>query len=150
MRAVVQRVSKARVTVEERITGAVAKGLVVLLAVHPDDSEADLEFMKRRLLNLRIFSDDSGKFNLSLLETGGGVLLVSQFTLFGDCRKGNRPSFSRAAPPEKARALYERMRQSLIASGIEVATGVFGAHMEVDLVNDGPVTLIIDSRKEIY
>ena len=143
MRAVIQRVSRANVTVEGRISGEIGNGLVALVAVPPD-------YLARKLVNLRIFGDGRGKFNLSLREVGGGVLLISQFTLFGDCRKGNRPSFSRAAPPEKAFDMYQRLRQKLQESGIEVAAGVFGAHMNVDLVNDGPVTLLIDSRKEIY
>ena len=150
MRAVIQRVSRANVTVEGRISGEIGNGLVALVAVHPDDREEDLDYLARKLVNLRIFGDGRGKFNLSLREVGGGVLLISQFTLFGDCRKGNRPSFSRAAPPEKAFDMYQRLRQKLQESGIEVAAGVFGAHMNVDLVNDGPVTLLIDSRKEIY
>jgi D-aminoacyl-tRNA deacylase len=150
MRAVIQRVSKASVTVDGEITGNIGCGLVVLLGLDPADGEADLEFMKRKLLNLRIFSDSDNKFNLSLSDIGGEILLVSQFTLYGDCRKGNRPSFSRAAPPELAEKFYERLREQLENSGIGVASGIFGAHMEVSLLNDGPVTLILDSKKGIH
>ena len=150
MRAVIQRVSKANVRVGGKVTGSIRNGLVVLLGVHPEDGRPDLEFMTRKLLNLRIFADDEGKFNLSLMETDGEVLIVSQFTLFGDCRKGNRPSFSRAAPPALANNLYEQLKKRLENSGIKVSSGIFGAHMEVDLVNDGPVTLLLDSRKEVY
>ena len=150
MRAVIQRVSKASVTVDGEITGNIGCGLVVLLGLDPADDEADLEFMKRKLLNLRIFPDSDNKFNLSLSDIGGEILLVSQFTLYGDCRKGNRPSFSRAAPPELAEKFYERLREQLENSGIGVASGIFGAHMEVSLLNDGPVTLILDSKKGIH
>jgi len=111
---------------------------------------SDLEFIKRKLLNLRIFSDSHGKFNLSVKEVRGEILLVSQFTLFGDCRKGNRPSFSRTASPELAESLYHELKDQLAGSGIEIATGVFAAHMEVSMINDGPVTLLLDSRKEVY
>jgi len=150
MRAVIQRVSKAHVTVDGVITGNIGSGLVVLLGMDPDDGDTDLEFMKRKLLNLRIFSDENGKFNLSLSDIGGEILLISQFTLFGDCRKGNRPSFSRAASPELADRLYENLLGLLKGAGIRVASGIFGAHMEVSILNDGPVTLIVDSRKKIY
>lgn len=150
MRAVIQRVSKAHVSVDGVITGSIGSGLVVLLGLDPDDGDTDLEFMKRKLLNLRIFSDENGKFNLSLSDIGGEILLISQFTLFGDCRKGNRPSFSRAASPELADRLYENLMGLLKGAGIGVASGIFGAHMEVSILNDGPVTLILDSRKRIY
>lgn len=150
MRAVIQRVSKAQVTVDGVITGNIGIGLVVLLGLDPDDGDTDLEFMKRKLLNLRIFSDEYGKFNLSLLDIGGEILLISQFTLFGDCRKGNRPSFSRAASPELADRLYRNLMELLKGAGIVVASGIFGAHMEVSILNDGPVTLIVDSRKMTY
>ncbi len=150
MRAVVQRVSRAHVTVDGKAVGIIGRGLVVLLGVAPDDDDADLDFLKRKLLGMRIFSDQHGKFNLSLRDVDGEVLLISQFTLFGDCRKGTRPSFSRAATPEIADRLYERLKMGLEASGIGVAAGVFGAHMEVELLNDGPVTLILDSKREIF
>ena len=150
MRAVIQRVSEAQVSVEGLVTGSIRKGLLVLVGVAPDDTLADLELIKRKLLNLRIFPDSHGKFNLSLIEARGEILLVSQFTLFGDCRKGNRPSFSRAAAPDLAEALYQELKDQLARSGVGVASGVFAAHMEVSLINDGPVTLILDSKKELY
>ena len=150
MRAVIQRVSEAQVSVDGLVTGRIGKGLLVLVGVAPDDTASDLEFIKRKLLNLRIFSDSHGKFNLSVKEVRGEILLVSQFTLFGDCRKGNRPSFSRAASPELAESLYQELKDQLAGSGIEIASGVFAAHMEVSMINDGPVTLLLDSRKELY
>jgi len=150
MRALIQRVTEASVTVEERVTGSIGSGLLVLLGVASDDEDGDIDFIVRKLINLRIFPDAAGKFNLSLSDIGGEILLVSQFTLFGDCRKGNRPSFSRAAPPDLAKLLYERMIMKLEAGGIIVSSGVFGAHMKVSMVNDGPVTLILDSRREVY
>lgn len=150
MRAVIQRVSKASVTVEGRVTGSIGAGLAVLIGIAPDDGAEDIDFMVRKLLNLRIFPDKDGRFDLSLSDIGGAVLLVSQFTLFGDCRKGNRPSFSRAADPEAAELIYESMIMKLEETGIIVSSGIFGAHMEVNIVNDGPVTLILDSRKRIY
>ena len=150
MRAVVQRVSRAHVAVDGKAVGIIGKGLVVLLGVAPDDGEDDLDFLKRKLLGLRIFSDQHGKFNLSLRDVDGEILLVSQFTLFGDCRKGRRPSFSRAASTEVADRLYEMLKTDLEASGIGVAAGVFGAHMEVEILNDGPVTLILDSKREFF
>ncbi|GAB4231408.1 MAG: D-aminoacyl-tRNA deacylase [Acidobacteriota bacterium] len=150
MRAVVQRVSSAEVRVGGQIVGAIGKGLLVLLAVQYDDGPADLEFIKRKLTQLRIFNDPEGKMNLDIRAVGGEFLVVSQFTLYGDCRKGNRPSFTRSAPPEVAEAWYERLVTELRAAGFSVATGRFQAMMEVALVNDGPVTLIVDSRKEFY
>ncbi len=150
MRAIIQRVSEAHVSVEGIITGKIGKGLVALVGVAPDDDLDDLDFVKRKLLNLRIFPDRNGRFNLSLAEVQGEILLVSQFTLFGDCRKGNRPSFSRAASPALAESLYQELKEQLAQSGIGVASGVFAAHMEVSMINDGPVTLILDSKKELY
>jgi len=150
MRAVIQRVSRASVAVGKELTGSIGKGLAVLLGIEPGDGPDDLRFITRKLLNLRIFSDQEGKFNLSLLDVKGEILLISQFTLYGDCRRGNRPSFSRAAPPATAEELYEELKRMLEGSGVKAACGVFGAHMEVSLVNDGPVTLILDSRKEVY
>jgi D-aminoacyl-tRNA deacylase len=147
MRAVVQRVSEASVAVEGRVTGAIQEGLLVLLGVDQEDQDTDARYIAEKIVGLRIFSDAEGKFNLSLEETGGAVLLISQFTLHGDCRKGRRPSFTRAARPEVAIPLYERVRDLLRAVGREVATGEFGANMQVHLVNDGPVTLLLDSRK---
>lgn len=148
MRAVIQRVSEASVTVDAHVTGAIGPGLLVLLGVDVDDAEADAQYLADKIVELRIFNDAAGKFNLSLLETGGGVLVVSQFTLHGDCRRGRRPSFIRAARPERAVPLYEHFVALLRARGLHVGTGIFGAHMDVHLVNDGPVTLLVDSKKE--
>ena len=134
-------------TADGRETGRVGRGLLVLLSVEEDDADADVAYMTGKLAGLRIFNDADGKFNLSLEDVGGAVLLISQFTLHGDCRKGRRPSFVRAARPEKAEPMYEQVADALRARGFEVATGAFGAHMDVHLVNDGPVTLLIDSKK---
>jgi D-tyrosyl-tRNA(Tyr) deacylase len=150
MRAIIQRVSGAQVSVDGIVKGRIGKGLVVLAGVDRGDTDTDLEFIKKKLLNLRIFSDENGKFNLSLLDICGEILLVSQFTLFGDCRKGNRPSFSRAASPENAEALFLRLKDMVESTGVPTASGVFGAHMQVSIFNDGPVTLILDSRKEVF
>ncbi|MCH8820808.1 MAG: D-tyrosyl-tRNA(Tyr) deacylase [Acidobacteria bacterium] len=147
MRAVIQRVEEARVTVDETVVGEISKGLLVFLGIEIDDSEEDLAFLKRKILNLRIFSDSDGKMNRSLVDTGGAVLLVSQFTLYGDCRKGNRPSFIRAAPPARADELYQELIRQLRSEGVAVESGEFQAMMKVNLVNDGPVTLIVDSKK---
>lgn len=147
MRAVVQRVSRAEVRVDGRATGAVGRGLCVLLGVAREDGEADARLLADKVAQLRIFEDAAGKMNLAVGEVGGGVLVVSQFTLLGDARKGNRPSFTGAAPPEAANALYERFCEMLRERGLGVATGVFRAHMEVELVNDGPVTVLLDSRR---
>ena len=140
MRALVQRVSQASVTVDGEEVAAIGPGLLVLLGVRRGDGEAEADRLAAKLLALRIFEDDGGKMNLSVGEVGGEVLCVSQFTLYGDVRKGNRPSFVDAAPPEEAEPLYERVREALGAQG-----GVFGARMAVELVNDGPVTLIVDT-----
>lgn len=147
MRAVVQRVSESSVRVDGEVVGEIQHGLLVLLGVADDDEEADARFMAEKIAGLRIFNDDDGKFNLSVEETGGSVLVISQFTLLGDCRKGRRPSFVKAARPEQAVPLYEGVVEALRQRGLTVATGVFGAHMDVHLVNDGPVTLLIDSKK---
>lgn len=147
MRAVVQRVRQASVTVDGTVTGAIGHGLLVLLGVDVNDSEQDADYMADKIIGLRIFNDSDGKFNLSLEDVGGAILLVSQFTLHGDCRKGRRPSFIAAARPEQAIPLYERVGELLREKGVEVATGVFGAHMDVELLNDGPVTLLLDSGK---
>ena len=147
MRAVIQRVDEARVTVDGTVVGEISKGLLVFLGIETDDGEEDLAFLKRKILNLRIFPDSDGKMNLSLADTGAAVLLVSQFTLYGDCRKGNRPSFIRAAPPDRADQLYRKLIQQLRSEGVAVESGEFQALMKVDLVNDGPVTLIVDSKK---
>ena len=144
MRVVVQRVRRAQVTVEETITGSIDQGLVLLVAFREGDSEEDLRWMASKCLELRIFPDEQGKMNRSLVETGGGVLVVSQFTLYGDARKGRRPSFIESAPPELAERLYDRFVRILEESGVPTGTGMFRAHMDVELVNDGPVTLILD------
>jgi D-aminoacyl-tRNA deacylase len=145
VRAVVQRVTNASVTIEGEVVGAIETGLVVLLGVKLGDDERDIDFLAEKIANLRIFSDDAGKMNRSLLEIGGAALVASQFTLYGDCRKGRRPSFIDAAPPEVAEPLYERFVRRLRGCGLRVETGRFAADMKVGLVNDGPVTLIIDS-----
>jgi D-tyrosyl-tRNA(Tyr) deacylase len=147
VRAVVQRVSRARVLVAGEVTGEIARGLLVLLGVGRDDGEADARGLADKVAALRIFEDAGGKMNLAVGEVGGGVLVVSQFTLLGDARKGNRPSFTDAAPPEAANALYERFCALVREKGLPVATGVFRATMAVELVNDGPVTLLLDSRR---
>ena len=145
MRAVIQRVSRAAVDIAVRRTGEIAGGLLVLLGVHGDDTEAQAGKLAAKLVELRCFNDDAGKMNLSLRDVGGGMLVVSQFTLYGDCGKGRRPSYTDAAPPEKANALYEYFVEQVRRLGVQpVATGEFGAMMSVSLVNDGPVTLIVD------
>ena len=145
MKAVVQRVTRSRVTVDNHETGAIGKGVMVLLGVAHKDTDADADWMADKILGLRIFEDDPSKMNRSLSEVNGQMLVVSQFTLLGDCRKGRRPSFIKAAPPEKAEALYHRFVQRVGEKGIKVETGQFGGSMEVSLINDGPVTLIISS-----
>ena len=147
MRCVVQRVSRASVTVEGKTTGEVEKGYMVLVGVEQGDGEADMRYCAEKVAGLRVFEDGEGKMNLSVKDVGGAVLAVSQFTLLGDVRHGRRPSFSNAARPEEANALYEDFCQALRAAGIRVETGVFQTHMEVSLVNDGPVTILLDSRK---
>ena len=144
MRAVIQRVKEAAVTVEGATVGQISKGLLVLVAVEADDGPEDLAFLKKKILNLRVFEDQQGKMNLSLKDVAGNVLMVSQFTLYGDLRKGNRPSFSRAAPPTQAKELYQALIDQLRSEGITVESGRFQAMMEVALINDGPVTLIVD------
>lgn len=147
MIAVLQRVSRAGVTIEGRATGSIGSGLVILLGVHKTDTETDVKFLVEKSANLRIFSDSVGKMNLSLLDTGGSALVISQFTLVGDWRKGRRPSFIGAAPPEQGERLYEQFIAGLRGQGVAVQTGVFGAMMEVELVNDGPVTFVLDSKR---
>lgn len=148
MRAVVQRVKEAWVTIDGRVVGKIAHGLLVLLGVGEGDTEEDGRYLAEKISNLRVFSDDQGKMNLSVRETGGEILAVSQFTLYGDCRKGRRPSFSSAAHPDVANQLYLDFVNILRNQGLRVETGVFQAHMEVGLVNDGPVTLIVSSGGE--
>ena len=147
MRAVVQRVTSARVTVDDRLTGEIGPGLLVLVGVDQGDGPADVQYVATKIRDLRIFADEAGKMNRSVLDCRGGVLVVSQFTLSGDARNGRRPSFASAAPPQIARALYEDVVRELKASGLRVETGEFQAMMQVSLVNDGPVTILLDSRK---
>ena len=147
MRAVVQRAARASVRVEGQVVGEIGAGLLVLLGVGQGDTEAEADTLSDRLANLRVFPDEQGVMNRSVLESGGGVLVVSQFTLYGDCRRGRRPSYVEAAPPEEANRLYERFCARLRSTGLTVAQGVFRAMMDVELVNQGPVTLLLDSRK---
>jgi D-tyrosyl-tRNA(Tyr) deacylase len=147
MRAVIQRVSEASVTVDQTVVGSIERGFLVLVGVADQDEEKDAFWIAEKVAGLRVFEDSDGKMNLSLADVQGAVLLVSQFTLFGDCRKGRRPSFVEAARPEKARVLYEKLADNLRQLGITVETGTFQAQMEVRLLNDGPVTLLLDSRK---
>ena len=148
MRSVVQRVSWARVSVEGQEVGSVGKGLCVLVGVTHEDGPKDVEWMADKLIHLRIFEDEAGKMNKSLLDVGGAMMLVSQFTLLGDCRRGRRPSFLGAALPEKAREVYDGLIAAVRSRGVPVASGVFQAEMAVELCNAGPVTLILDSRGE--
>lgn len=149
MRAVIQRVSSARVSVDGRVTGEIGRGLLVLIGIHKQDTPADGEWMIRKILNLRIFEDDAGKMGRSVQDIGGGLLVVSQFTLYGDVRKGNRPDFTASMPGEAAREFYTnwvaKLRQSC---GLDIQEGVFAAMMAVELVNDGPVTIILDSCQD--
>jgi D-tyrosyl-tRNA(Tyr) deacylase len=147
MRAVVQRVSRAEVVTGEECLGSIAHGLMVLVAVEEEDLVEDATYLARKTLNLRIFEDAGGKMNLSVQDVGGDLLVVSQFTLCGDCRKGNRPSFASAAAPEKAQDLYIRFLRALESSGLRIASGRFQALMDVTLVNQGPVTILLDSKK---
>lgn len=149
MKALLQRVTGASVKVGDKVTGGIGPGLVVLLGVASGDSEADAGYLAEKTLNLRIFADDSGKFNLSVLDTRGEILAVSQFTLLADTRKGRRPSFTLAAPPQQAEHLYDRYVSLLHNAGLKVATGIFGAHMAVEIHNDGPVTILLDSRDKL-
>jgi len=147
MRAVVQRVARAQVTVGEELVGAISRGLLVLVGVGLTDTERDGEYLAEKTANLRIFEDEMGKMNRSLLEIGGEALVVSQFTLWGDCRRGRRPSFSEAAPPELGEALYEAYCRALRSYGVPVRQGRFRAEMLVEMANDGPVTILLDSRR---
>jgi D-tyrosyl-tRNA(Tyr) deacylase len=149
MRAVVQRVLRARVTVQTRTTGQIERGMVVLLGVASGDSEAAAEYLAEKIAGLRIFDDDEGKMNRNVSEAAGAVLAVSQFTLYGDTRRGKRPSFDAAARPEQARTLYEHFVQRVRALGLRCETGQFQATMQLELVNDGPVTILLDSEKTI-
>jgi D-aminoacyl-tRNA deacylase len=147
MRAVVQRVTRARVTVREEVTGKIDRGLLVLIGIGAADTEADADYLADKISALRIFEDEHGKMNLSLSEIAGSVLAVSQFTLYGDVRRGKRPSFDAAAPPEKARMLYEYFVERIRAAGLRCETGRFQEMMQVELVNDGPVTILLDSSR---
>jgi D-tyrosyl-tRNA(Tyr) deacylase len=147
MRALLQRVSRASVTVNEEVVGEIDQGLLVLLGVGQEDSEAQVKTLADKIVHLRIFEDSEGKMNLSLLDIGGSALVVSQFTLYADVRKGRRPSFTAAAPPIIAEPLVERFKAAIATHGITVAEGVFGAHMEVELINSGPVTIWLDSEQ---
>ena len=148
MRAVVQKVSSSKVTVDEEVIGQINHGLLVLLGVTHDDTSKDVDYMVDKVTNLRIFEDEDEKMNLSLKDVGGEILAVSQFTLYGDARRGRRPSFSDAARPEVANPLYEEFVEKIKKQGINVGTGKLGAHMMVNLTNDGPVTILLESRKE--
>lgn len=148
MRAVVQRVVDAQVRVGDRIAGRIERGLLVYLGVGRGDTDQDVQFIAEKVMNLRIYEDDQDRMNRSVQDVGGAVLLISQFTLYGDCRKGRRPSFDAAADPETARALYEACAARLGQAGIQVGMGVFAAHMHVTATNDGPVTLLLDSRQK--
>ncbi|MDX6498578.1 MAG: D-aminoacyl-tRNA deacylase [Blastocatellia bacterium] len=147
MRAVVQRVTRARVTVDDKLIGEIGKGLVVLLGIARDDTKLDTAYLAEKICALRIFDDDEGKMNLSVKDVNGGVLIVSQFTLYGDVRRGLRPSWIEAAAPEVAEPMYEFFVRQVRAAVNEVATGSFRAMMQVELVNDGPVTILLDSKK---
>lgn len=140
-----QRVTRARVLVDGSVTGEIEKGLCVFLGVAPEDGEDEVRWMAEKIANLRIFEDSRGKMNLSLMDEGGGMLVVSQFTLYGDCRKGRRPSFAGACGPEKAKVIYERFIEVSSGLGVKVESGIFQAFMQVELCNDGPVTLVIDT-----
>lgn len=148
MRAVVQRVKKSRVIVEGRLVGEINKGFNVLLGISKDDTIEDLKYIKDKIINLRVFEDENDKMNLSLLDIKGDIHAISQFTLYGDCRKGRRPNFMNAMGGDEAKALYEEFVKMLKESGLKVETGEFGAHMNVEIENDGPVTILLDSKKE--
>lgn len=147
MRIVIQRVSEAEVKIDGKTTGKAGKGLLLLVGFAIDDNITDIEYLVEKVLNLRIFEDEKGKMNLSVLDINGDILSVSQFTLYGDIRKGRRPSFSQAAEPEKANSFYEKFNEELKESGLNIETGVFGGDMKVSLLNDGPVTILLDSKK---
>jgi D-aminoacyl-tRNA deacylase len=149
VRAVIQRVTRASVTVDGRVAGEIGAGLLVLLGVGRADNPESAAYLAEKISNLRIFSDEAGKMNLSLLDIGASALVVSQFTLYGDTRGGRRPSYIQAAPPEEASRLYEEFVRSMRSLGVTVETGVFQAHMQVELLNDGPVTILLDSEKTI-
>ena len=147
MKVVLQRVSSAQVRVDDDVVGRIGRGLLVFVGIHTEDGSEDADYIVGKIRDLRILDDDNGKMNLSVVDTGGELLVVSQFTLYGDCRRGRRPSFDAAAPPDRARPLYDELVAKLRASGLRVETGQFRAMMQVESVNDGPVTLIADSRE---
>lgn len=147
MRAVVQRVTSSKVVVDDKVIGEIGKGLNILIGISKEDTEEDLLYLRDKIINLRIFEDENNKMNLSLLDVKGEILVISQFTLYGDCRKGRRPNFMEAEGGDRAKAFYERFIDLLKENNIKVETGEFGAHMKVDIQNDGPVTLILDSKK---
>lgn len=147
MRIVVQRVSRGKVTALGQVTGEIGRGFVLLVGVTHEDTMADVDYLVEKVVNLRVFEDEAGKMNLSLLDIGGALLSVSQFTLYGDCRKGRRPNFMDAAKPDFANELYEAFNDKARQLGVQVETGVFGAMMDVELVNDGPVTLLLESKR---
>ncbi len=147
MRAVIQRVSNASVQINGNTTGHIGHGLVVLLGIRAEDTRRDLQWLADKIVHLRVFADDEGKMNISLTDIGGEMLIISQFTLYGDCRKGRRPGYSNAAPPEIAKPLYLQFIEEVKRHQISIATGTFGATMAVEFVNDGPVTLLLDSEK---
>ncbi len=148
MKALLQRVSRAEVSVDGQTTGSIGQGLLILLCVEKEDGGGDAAMLAAKIAKMRIFSDADGRFNLSLLDVGGGALVISQFTLAADWRKGNRPSFSAAAPPETAEPLYRKFCTHLADLGMQVETGIFGAHMDVELVNDGPVSIWMDTERD--
>ena len=148
MRAVIQRVTSSKVEVDGEVVGSIKKGFNVLLGISKEDTEEDLKYIKDKIINLRIFEDENDKMNLSLLDVGGEILIISQFTLNGDCRKGRRPNFMNALGGDEAKVLYEKFINMVKETGIKVETGVFGAHMKVDIQNDGPVTVLLDSKKD--
>ena len=147
MRAIVQRVTKASVSVDCETVGKIDKGFMVLVGVGEDDDETDLKYIADKIINLRVFEDENEKMNLSLNDISGELLVISQFTLFGDCRKGRRPSFDKAGEPKRAKELYEKLCEYFNECGIKTQTGIFAADMQVELINDGPVTLMLDSKK---
>jgi D-aminoacyl-tRNA deacylase len=149
LKALLQRVTGATVTVDSKTTGQIGPGFLVLLGVAGDDSEKDADYLADKVVNLRVFSDDNSKFNLSALQVGAGLLLISQFTLMADARKGRRPSFTMAAPPDMAEKLYNYFVMRILETGLKVQTGIFGAHMLVSLINDGPVTIMLDSKDKL-
>lgn len=147
MRAIVQRVKSANVQIDGQLVAEIESGLLIFLGISVDDQQSDIDYLIRKIANLRIFRDDDLRMNKSLLDVGGHALVVSQFTLYGDCRKGRRPNFSQAAKPEKAHQLYQVFVNQLLQLGVDVKTGVFQATMEVELTNDGPITILLDSKK---